>query len=202
MAAWTPVDWPSDLSRQAREEHRRRRRRSRRARAPASASCENGFIDWFLRDAHRGRRCWVVVRVATAIARRVVSGSSVGPSSSQATRIASGSRGAWSCQSCLRGFRSGCPRRSPRAGFGLRSADGTSRCPGARRRCSATSASGRPVWWCRTKTARCSGVKPLERAIERIPVVDRDDWCRARDGPSTGSTLMRETHRRWRRSSS
>ena len=39
---------------------------------------------------------------------------------------------------------------------------------------SAISASGCPAWWCRTKTARCSRRQPRERAIEGVPVVDRD----------------------------
>src|SRR5688500_6002776 len=64
--------------------------------------------------AHVDRRDWRVVRTSTAIARRVDSGSSVGPSSSHATTTALASRGGFMPvvpPPCRPGYR----RRSPRA---------------------------------------------------------------------------------------
>src|SRR3954466_11841777 len=55
------------------------------------ANRAKGFMTTLLCGIHIWRRRWVV-RVFTAIARRVPSGRRVGPSSSQAARIASGSR--------------------------------------------------------------------------------------------------------------
>ena len=79
-----------------------------------------------------------------------------------------------SCQSCLRGIDLAVSDDRRAQGFGWRGAGGTSRFRRGRRRCRRSPPAGCPAWWCRTKTARCCGRQPQERAIEGVPVVDRD----------------------------